>query len=72
MKTENIDTASEDSNNPKTMTRAEALKKAGKLTLAAGAMLVLLNTPEKALAASGEQHSDKIPGPAVPGDGFGN
>jgi hypothetical protein len=68
MKTENIDTASEDSNNQKTMTRAEALKKAGKLTLAAGAMLVLLNTPEKALAASNQ--SEKIPGPGEPGYGF--
>jgi hypothetical protein len=72
MKTENIDTASENSNNQKTMTRAEALKKAGKLTLAAGAMLVLLNTPEKALAggSGGGQQDEKIPGPGEPGYGF--
>lgn len=66
MKTENIEPTSENSNDPKTITRAEALKKAGKLTLAAGAMLVLLNTPEKALAQSGET----LPGPGEPGYGF--
>jgi hypothetical protein len=54
MKTENIKPESEDSKDSKKMTRAEALKKAGKLTLAAGTMIALLNTPEKALAASGE------------------
>jgi len=70
MKTENTEPFSENSDVPKTMTRAEALKKAGKLTLAAGAMLVLLNTPDKALAASGGQQSDKIPGPGEPGYGF--
>jgi len=53
MKTNSIERTPKDNEGPKkTMTRAEALKKAGKLTLAAGAMLVLLNTPEKALAAS--------------------
>lgn len=70
MKTENIDTASENSDVPKTMTRAEALKKAGKLTLAAGAMLVLLNTPEKALAGSGGGGGGATPGPGEPGYGF--
>ena len=52
MKTEDLDPISENAEESKTMTRAEALKKAGKLTLAAGTMLVLLNTPEKAFAAS--------------------
>lgn len=50
MKTKSKEPTSEDIKEPKTMTRAEALKKAGKLTLAAGAMLVLLNIPEKAMA----------------------
>jgi hypothetical protein len=52
METENIRPTSENNEGKKTMTRAEALKKVGKLTLAAGAMLVLLNTPEKAMAVS--------------------
>ena len=53
MKTNSIGHAPKNNGEPKkTMTRAEALKKAGKLTLAAGAMLVLLNIPEKALAQS--------------------
>jgi hypothetical protein len=54
METKSKEPAFENNEEPKTMTRAEALKKAGKLSLAAGAMLVLLNTPEKAMAASGD------------------
>lgn len=50
METKSKESTSENNKKPKTMTRAEALKKAGKLTLAAGAMLVLLNIPEKAMA----------------------
>jgi hypothetical protein len=51
MKTNSIEHTPKNNGGPKkTMTRAEALKKAGKLTLAAGAMLVLLNIPEKAMA----------------------
>lgn len=62
MKTNSIEHAPKNNGgSKKTMTRAEALKKAGKLTLAAGAMLVLLNTPEKALAGS--------VAPPDPGDG---
>ena len=52
METNNLLPKSENNEEPKTMTRAEALKKAGKLTLAAGAMLTLLNTPEKAYAGT--------------------
>jgi hypothetical protein len=52
MKTNSIEKTPETNKESKKMTRAEALKKAGKLTLAGGAMLVLLNTPEKALAQS--------------------
>jgi len=70
MKTENTEPFSENSDVPKTMTRAEALKKAGKLTLAAGAMLVLLNTPEKALAQSGGGGGGATPGPGEPGYKF--
>jgi len=53
METKGKEITPENNEESKTMTRAEALKKAGKLTLAAGAMLVLLNTPEKAMALSG-------------------
>ncbi|MCX6240034.1 MAG: hypothetical protein NTY07_21230 [Bacteroidia bacterium] len=52
MDTNSIEPTPENNKESKPMTRAEALKKAGKLTLAAGTMLVLLNTPEKALAQS--------------------
>jgi len=65
MKTENKNQTSENGKEVKGMTRKEALKKAGKLTLAAGTMLVLLNTPEKALAQSGTTSV----GPAYVGGG---
>jgi len=52
METKSTESGSENIVDSESMTRAEALKKAGKLTLAAGTMLVLLNTPEKALAGS--------------------
>ena len=52
MDTNSIEPTPENNKESKPMTRAEALKKAGKLTLAAGTMLVLLNTPGKVLAAS--------------------
>ena len=53
MKTTNEETQVEKSGETKTMTRGKALKKAAKITLAAGTMMVLLNKPEKALAISG-------------------
>jgi len=58
MKTNSIEhTPKNNGESKKTMTRAEALKKAGKLTLAAGAMLVLLNIPEKAMADGSFPHN---------------
>ena len=53
MKTNNTGDLAEKSGETKTMTRGRALKKAAKITLAAGTMMLLLNKPEKALALSG-------------------
>ena len=44
-----------ESEEPKTMTRGKAIKKAAKVTLTAGTMLVLLNNPQKAFAGSGAE-----------------
>ena len=53
----------------RTMTRGRALKKVGKVTLAAGVMMVLLNNPEKALASSGSGSGGDGGGLAKPPDG---
>lgn len=53
MKTANTETQMEKSAETNTMSRGKALKKAAKITLAAGTMMLLLNRPEKALALSG-------------------
>ncbi len=53
MKTKNIQPQPEHTGEKQTIPRGKALKKAAKITLAAGTMMVLLNKPEKALAGSG-------------------
>ena len=53
MKTKSTESLPAHAGEAKTMTRGKALKKAAKITLAAGTMMVLLNKPEKALALSG-------------------
>jgi hypothetical protein len=53
MKTKTTESLPANAREEQTMTRGKALKKAAKITLAAGTMMVLLNKPEKALALSG-------------------
>lgn len=53
MKTKNTEPRPESTKERKTISRGQALKKVGLITLAAGTMLALLNNPRKALAVSG-------------------